>query len=124
MNRSLIQLGATFMFFGVAFGAFGAHALKDRLTTDQLAIWHTAVQYQLIHGLALLFIALLPIDRLSKLVGNLFAAGILIFSGSLYALAVSGVKILGAITPLGGLCFLGGWLILAIKIGKPQNATE
>ncbi len=117
MNRTLLQLGATFMFFGVAFGAFGAHLLKESLSASSLAIWQTAVQYQLIHGVAILALAALPEHKVVRISGTLFSVGIGLFSGSLYILAVSGVKWLGAITPLGGLMFLSAWLLLAVKSG-------
>ena len=102
---------------GVALGAFGAHALRDRLGVTGLATYHTGTEYHLVHSLAILLVASLAgrtIDeRRAVLIGRLFAAGIILFSGSLYALAVSGVRVLGAITPLGGVCFLTGWALLA-----------
>jgi len=104
-------------FIAVAFGAFGAHALRERLTPDMLAVWKTAVEYQFHHTAALLVVALLARQAPSALLqwaGGCFVAGILLFSGSLYALALSGVRILGAITPLGGLLFLAGWGLLAL----------
>ncbi|MFL0797779.1 MAG: DUF423 domain-containing protein [Cellvibrionaceae bacterium] len=99
-------------FLGVALGAFGAHGLKSRLGEDMLAVWQTAVQYQFWHVLALLVVAILLKFGSSSLLnaaGWAFLAGILLFSGSLYLLAFTGVKILGAITPIGGLAFLVGW---------------
>ena len=107
----------------VALGAFGAHSLKATLEANQTAsVYQTAAQYQMAHALALLLVALLSerfahAERL-RLVGWLFAWGILIFSGSLYLLALTNVKFLGAITPLGGLCFLSGWTTLIIAAGK------
>ena len=117
MARTFWWLGSMFGLTGVAAGAFGAHALRARLPADMLAVWETAARYQLIHALALLAVALLAArgaSRAAAAAGWLFASGILLFSGSLYALALSGVSVLGAITPLGGLAFLVGWAWLAI----------
>lgn len=97
----------------VALGAFGAHALRDQLSPAMLEIWQTAVQYQFAHTLALgLVTVLLEIrsTRTLHFAAALFAAGILLFSGSLYALSLTGMRVLGAITPLGGLAFLAGWV--------------
>lgn len=99
-------------FLAVALGAFGAHTLKSRLSEDMLAVWQTAVQYQFWHVLALLGVAILFRFGSSSLLmaaGYSFLIGILLFSGSLYVLALTGVKPLGAITPIGGLAFLVGW---------------
>jgi len=104
-------------FLAVAFGAFGAHGLKAILTPEMLAIYKTAVTYQMWHALALGLIALLINKQASRLLhyaGWLMFAGILLFSGSLYALSLSGLKWLGMITPLGGVCFLAAWLLLII----------
>ena len=100
----LIRLGATAMGFGVAFGAFGAHGLRDRLTPDLLATFETGVRYHLIHALGLFVAAWLSGEdesRSARLAGVLLVVGILLFSGSLYVLALTGVRWLGAITPLG-----------------------
>ncbi len=108
-------IGALYGFLGVAFGAFGAHALRARLPADALAIWHTAVEYQFYHAGALLLIGLAgggARQKTLQLAAICFAVGVLLFSGSLYALALSGVRALGAVTPLGGLLFLIGWLTL------------
>jgi uncharacterized membrane protein YgdD (TMEM256/DUF423 family) len=103
-------------FIGVALGAFGAHGLRGRLTPDMLGVFETGVRYQLIHAVALLAVAGL-MDRLSgslvTAAGWLFLAGMVLFSGSLYLLALTGITILGAITPIGGLAFLAGWACLA-----------
>ena len=102
-------------FFVVAAGAFGAHALKTRLEPEQLVTYETAVRYQAYHTLALLFVALWAqsqsVPGLSW-VGGFFLAGIVLFSGSLYALAFTRIRILGAVTPMGGLSFLAGWALL------------
>lgn len=111
------MLGSTFAFLSVAAGAFGAHALKDRLTSDHLETFQTAARYQMSHALALFVVAYAAYRFGGALVtaaGWLFVAGIALFAGSLYALALSGVSILGAITPFGGLCFLAGWVCLAL----------
>lgn len=108
-------VGALYGFLGVALGAFGAHGLKARLSPELLTVWKTAVEYQFYHALALLLVALLASQRPSSLLGGAglcFALGVLIFSGSLYAYALSGLRWLGAITPLGGLLFLAGWALL------------
>ncbi|MGI8891034.1 MAG: DUF423 domain-containing protein [Chthoniobacterales bacterium] len=113
MNTVLLRTAAALCFLGVALGAFGAHALKDTLQVNNMTdVWNKAVFYHFVHALALLFLALLP--GAGRLVAGLFGAGIVLFSGSLYLLALTNVKWLGAITPLGGLCFLAGWLSLAI----------
>jgi uncharacterized membrane protein YgdD (TMEM256/DUF423 family) len=118
-DRHLIALGAINMFIAIACGAFGAHALKKILNAEMLAIWHTAVQYQVMHGLALIAVGILMQQKEANhtkaliQIGIAFLVGILIFSGSLYALSLSGIKMLGAITPLGGLAFLFGWGRLA-----------
>lgn len=111
-------IGAVAGFLGIAAGAFGAHGLRSRLSPDMLQVFETAVRYQMYHVVALLLTATvigrLGGARLLSLAGWSFVAGILLFSGSLYALALTGVSALGAITPLGGVAFLVGWACLAI----------
>jgi uncharacterized membrane protein YgdD (TMEM256/DUF423 family) len=118
MDNTFMLIGALAGFAGVAAGAFGAHGLRGRLTPDMLAVFETAVRYQMYHVIALLITAAAigraGDARLLSLAGWSFVAGILLFSGSLYALVFSGVPMLGAITPLGGLAFLIGWACLAI----------
>lgn len=108
---------------GVALGAFGAHGLKARLEPEQLASWHTAVQYQLLHGVALLGLGLYAAQsgRAVGLQAWLFTLGITLFSGSIYLLVLGGPRWLGPVTPLGGLCFLAGWLslLLLARSGSP-----
>lgn len=115
--RVAILLGSAAMFVAVALGAFGAHALKARLTPDMTAVWQTAVQYHAWHALAVLVVGVLllqwPGQRAVEVAGWLFVAGIVLFSGSLYAMALTGVRGLGAVTPLGGVAFLAGWASLA-----------
>jgi len=116
MARTFWILGCVFGLIGVAAGAFGAHALRARLEPDLLAVWETGARYQLYHALALLAVALAATLRPGAgwaLPGWLFTAGIVVFSGSLYVLALSGVRWLGAITPLGGVALLAGWATLA-----------
>lgn len=117
MLRSFLMLAAFFGFTGVALGAFAAHGLKNRLSADYLAIFHTGVTYQLVHALALFGVAVLAAHLPGRLIGwagGLFAVGIILFSGSLYLLTLSGLGKLGIITPIGGLCLLGGWLCLGL----------
>ncbi|MCC7143682.1 MAG: DUF423 domain-containing protein [Candidatus Eisenbacteria bacterium] len=112
----LIATGATAALLAVAAGAFGRHALERRLDQHALEIFDTAARYQMYHALAILLVAALAprLGGRAPIVGRWFLAGILIFSGSLYALALSGLRMLGAITPIGGLCFWAGWISLAI----------
>lgn len=122
MDRVFIVVGALSAFLAVAAGAFGAHALRGRLSSDMLDVFQTGAQYQMYHALALIGVGILlgrfSIDGSAWLnaSGWLFIAGAVLFSGSLYALSLSGVTVLGAITPLGGVAFLLGWLALAIGI--------
>ena len=109
--------GAVLSGLGVLVGAFGAHGLRDRVTADMLAVFETGVRYHLIHGLAVLAVAWAAARWPNAWIGAagwLFAAGIVVFSGSLYILAISGVRWWGAVTPIGGVCFLAGWAALAV----------
>ena len=115
----LVRLAAIIMAFGVALGAFGAHGLKNRLMPDLLAIYETGVRYHLVHGLAIFVAAWLAGEdhtRAARLAGVLFAVGILLFSGSLYLLALTSIRAFGAITPLGGLAWIAGWVIVALRV--------
>ena len=117
MARLWLLLSAFAGFTGVALGAFAAHGLKSKLSADYLAVFQTGTHYQLIHALALFGVGLVALHapgRLVNLAGGLFALGILLFSGSLYLLTLSGVSKLGIVTPFGGLAFLGGWLCLGL----------
>jgi uncharacterized membrane protein YgdD (TMEM256/DUF423 family) len=112
-----IRIASVVMFLGVAIGAFGAHGLKNVLDEPMKAVYQTGVHYHLLHGLALFVVAWISTKTDYALVtaaGWLFLAGIFLFSGSLYALSLSGLRWLGAITPLGGLAFLAGWICLAL----------
>jgi uncharacterized membrane protein YgdD (TMEM256/DUF423 family) len=116
MSKIFFLLGCTFSFLGVALGAFGSHVLKQKLAPEMLQVFETGVRYQMYHAFALLVVAwTLHSWNIAGVAtsGWWFVAGILLFSGSLYALALSDVKWFGAITPFGGLCFLIGWLWLA-----------
>jgi uncharacterized membrane protein YgdD (TMEM256/DUF423 family) len=124
VDRLFITLAALSGCLAVALGAFGAHALRDRLSPDALQVFQTGVSYQMYHALALLAVGIL-LARFStqgsawlSAAGWLFAAGSLLFSGSLYLLALSGTTWLGAITPLGGVAFLLGWLAVAIGVWR------
>lgn len=117
MNSAKLMLaaGAAYGFLAVALGAFGAHALRSRLGGEMLAIWRTAVEYHFWHALALVLVGVLALQRPATALavsGAAFAAGVLIFSGSLYALALSGERALGAVTPIGGVLLLCGWAAL------------
>jgi uncharacterized membrane protein YgdD (TMEM256/DUF423 family) len=117
LDRLFFTLGSLSGLIAVAAGAFGAHGLRARLTPDLLAVFETAARYQMYHALALLAVAW-AVTRwptpLATWAGWLFVAGTVIFSGSLYALALTGVRWLGAITPLGGVAFLVGWVCLLL----------
>ncbi len=116
MDRLFILFGSLSAFLGVGLGAFGAHALRSRLSTDLLAIFEIGVRYQMYHALGLLAVGFAYARWPSVFViaaGWAFVAGTILFSGSLYALAFTGVRGWGAVTPFGGLAFLAGWLCLA-----------
>lgn len=113
--KLMLAAGAAYGFLAVALGAFGAHALRSRLGGEMLATWRTAVEYHFWHALALVLVGVLALQRPATALavsGAAFAAGVLIFSGSLYALALSGERALGAVTPIGGVLLLCGWAAL------------
>ncbi|WP_107924442.1 DUF423 domain-containing protein [Lysinibacillus parviboronicapiens] len=122
--KRFIVTGALHGFLAVSFGAFGAHALKDILDDYGQGIWETAVQYQMFHATGLLVIGLLMSTKLLgeikklNVAGIFFNLGIVFFSGSLYVLALSGIKVLGAITPIGGVLFLAGWVLIILTALK------
>jgi uncharacterized membrane protein YgdD (TMEM256/DUF423 family) len=125
MDRLFFALGSLSAALAVALGAFGAHALKARLTPDMLAVYDTAVRYQLAHALALLAVAWACTRWPGAAVtasGWLFVVGTLLFSGSLLALSLSGIRWLGAITPLGGTAWIAGWLCLAWGVWRHTSA--
>ncbi len=116
-----IQIGAVSAFISVATGAFGAHGLAEKLTPKALAVWHTAAQYQMYHALALIGVGLWAAQNpnfSAGIPGWAFTIGTVLFSFSLYALALTDIKILGAITPLGGLGFLLGWASFAFLAAR------
>ncbi len=117
MDRLFLLVGSLLAGLAVALGAFGAHALRERLGADLLNTFETAVRYQMYHALALLAVGLIlsrfPSSAFIPASGWLFVAGIILFSGSLYLLCFTGARWLGAITPLGGVAFILGWLALA-----------
>jgi uncharacterized membrane protein YgdD (TMEM256/DUF423 family) len=116
VDRTFFVAGALLALMGVAAGAFGAHALGARLPAERLVTYDIAVRYQMFHALALLAVAWAATrwpNPQTWVAGWLFIAGILIFAGTLYLLALGGPRWLGAVTPLGGLCFLAGWALLA-----------
>lgn len=114
--------GCIAAFLAVALGAFGAHALRDHLEPRLLAIYQTAVQYQFYHAMALVVFAVSGVR--SRVVPLLFGLGIFLFSGSLYALALTGVRALGAITPLGGVAWLVAWILWAIAFGRGETSGK
>lgn len=116
MDRFFVIVGSLAALLGVAAGAFGAHALRQRMTPDMLAVFETGVRYQLVHALALLAVAWACTRWPGRAVaasGAFFMAGIVLFSGSLYLLALTGIRSFGAVTPVGGLAFMLGWACLA-----------
>lgn len=118
-----IGLGSLFAAIGVGLGAFGAHALKVRLSPEDLAIFEIGVRYQMFHALALIgigFVAAKIDSNFVKAAGWLFSLGIIVFSGSLYTLVLTGQRILGAVTPIGGLAFIVAWLCLAFVAFRSQ----
>jgi uncharacterized membrane protein YgdD (TMEM256/DUF423 family) len=122
MAKLFITLASLSGMLAVIFGAFGAHALRARLDDYAMGVFETAVQYHFYHSLALLAVGIVALSQpqtvLLKSSGWLFLIGILVFSGSLYLLGITGVRWLGAVTPLGGLAFIGGWACLAASAWK------
>jgi uncharacterized membrane protein YgdD (TMEM256/DUF423 family) len=121
MARHFIGIGAVSAFLAVAAGAFGAHALRDLVSPDRLAVWETGARYQMYHALGLMVVAYVVAQKDAgppRLAGWLFVAGTVLFSGSLYLLTLTGITLLGAITPLGGVAFLAGWLALAWSVWR------
>jgi uncharacterized membrane protein YgdD (TMEM256/DUF423 family) len=117
VDKTFLLVGALAGFLAVALGAFGAHGLRGRLSPDMLSIFETGVRYHMYHALAIVAVGLIMSRMggwLIQLAGWSFAVGIVLFSGSLYALALTGVTVLGAITPLGGVAFLVGWACLIV----------
>ena len=132
MNKRLLFWGSFFGGTAVILGAFGAHILKEKIGTEQLQVFEKGVYFQLFHALAILFLGSIlsgkSEERLLRIAGKLFTAGIIFFSGSLYILSCRDVlgisewtKIIGPITPLGGLCLIGGWILSMIYFSSKEN---
>jgi uncharacterized membrane protein YgdD (TMEM256/DUF423 family) len=120
-NQTILISGAIFMALSVLLGAFGTHALKTRLTPEMMQIYQIGVEYQFYHALGLLFAGTIGFQVNSKWVNRsamFLGIGILLFSGSLYLIALSGIKAIGAITPIGGLSFVAGWISLVVGVWK------
>jgi uncharacterized membrane protein YgdD (TMEM256/DUF423 family) len=132
MSRPLLLACAVLGFSGVALGAFGSHGLKSALAglpeaAVRLATWETGARYHLVHALAVGIAAILPRKQfrpMPRLAGAFFTVGVVLFSGSLYALALTNIREFGAVTPLGGLAFLGGWLCLGIAAFRRPSAVD
>ncbi len=121
MGKTILMIASVLLALAVSLGAFGAHGLKSQLSTDMLQTYKISVDYHFYHALGLLFIGILAVSFPSELLkwsAILIIAGIILFSGSLYVLAISGIKWLGAITPLGGLSFIAGWVLLFLAVWK------
>lgn len=127
MRERWLAVGAILAGLGVAAGAFGTHALGGRIEPELLEVFDTATRYHLVHSLALLVVGLAagrhPADPWWNGAGWLFTAGILVFAGSLYLLALTGARWLGAITPIGGACFLAGWTVMAVAAVRVARRT-
>ncbi|ANS73689.1 hypothetical protein AWM70_03135 [Paenibacillus yonginensis] len=128
MSRTYTAIGAILGLLAVAIGAFGAHALKDVLDEEARKVYETGVQYQMYHALALLLIAVLAHtwgeSASLRWAARLFLIGILLFSGSLYVLSISGVKVLGAITPLGGVAFIAAWILVVVSALRKKRLDD
>ena len=125
-TSTLIAVAAVLLMIGVGAGAFGSHGLRAHVAPDMLAVWQTAVLYQMVHALGLLAVAAIRPRLHAGLASTsalLLLAGVGLFSGSLYLLVLTGTRGIGAITPIGGVCFMIGWLLLALSAlkGQPQN---
>jgi len=123
MSKSILMTASVLLALAVMLGAFGAHGLKTHLSSEMMQVYKTGVEYHFYHALGLLFIGVLSISIPSGLLNwsALFlTVGIILFSGSLYLLAISGIKWLGAITPIGGLSFIAGWILLFVAVWKNE----
>lgn len=118
--KFFLTSGAVFALAAVLLGAFGAHALKQQLTSEMLAVYHTGVEYQFYHALGLLAVGMLansmPKSRALNASGALMIAGIVLFSGSLYVVSLTGINSIGAVTPLGGVAFIAAWICLIVAV--------
>ena len=121
MSKTILMSGAAFLVLAVILGAFGAHGLKPKLTEDLMQAYKTGVEYHFYHGLGLLLLGILCMSMPSGLLNwaaFFLGLGILLFSGSLYLMAVTGIRWLGAITPFGGVSFIAGWVLLLVSVWK------
>lgn len=121
MSKTILMTASIFLILAVAIGAFGAHGLKSHLSDEMLTIYKTGVEYHFYHAIGLLLVGVLAFSMPSvylKWSAILLSAGIILFSGSLYALSITGIKGLGAITPFGGLSFIAGWVLLGVAALK------
>ena len=121
MSKTILMTASVFLALAVILGAFGAHGLKPHLSAEMIQTYKTGVEYHFYHALGLLLIGVLAISFPSDLLkwsAIFLSAGIVLFSGSLYVLAVTGIKVLGAVTPLGGLSFIAGWVLLLVAVWK------
>ncbi|GGA52475.1 DUF423 domain-containing protein [Paenibacillus physcomitrellae] len=126
MSRKYAAIGAVLGLLAVAIGAFGAHALKEVLDEEARQVYETGVQYQMYHALALILVAILAHiwgeSASLRWAARLFLIGIILFSGSLYVLSISGVKVLGAVTPLGGVAFIAAWILIVVSVLRTRQA--
>jgi uncharacterized membrane protein YgdD (TMEM256/DUF423 family) len=121
MSKTILMIAALLMALAVGIGAFGAHGLKSHLSEEMIQVYKTGVEYHFYHALGLLLIGVLSLSISSGWLNwsaFMLTAGIILFSGSLYVMAITGIKWLGAITPLGGLSFIAGWILLLIAVWK------
>jgi len=119
MIKLFLLAGSFFCMLSVILGAFAAHGLKSRLSDYAIGIFKTPAEYQMVNGLALIAVAILIKWGINlSMAGGFFIAGTLLFSGSLYLLALTGLKWLGPITPLGGLCFIIGWIVILVQVAR------
>ena len=119
MIKLFLMAGSLFCMFSVMLGAFAAHGLKSRLSEYSLGVFKTAAEYQMVHGLALIAVAILIKWGINlSWTGGFFITGTLLFSGSLYLLALTEMKWLGPITPIGGLCFIIGWIVILVQVAR------
>jgi uncharacterized membrane protein YgdD (TMEM256/DUF423 family) len=124
MGKTIVRTASLFLALAVILGAFGAHALKDRIADDLLEIYKTGVTYHFYHGLGLLLIGIVALQKplsLMKWSAILLALGIVLFSGSLYVMAFTGLRWLGAVTPFGGVAFIVGWILLFLAFFRTNK---
>jgi uncharacterized membrane protein YgdD (TMEM256/DUF423 family) len=125
-SRRFLLIAAAFGLTGVGLGAFGAHSLRTTISSEMLTVFETGVRYQVYHAFALFVTSWSLQARQSRKFENaawFFVAGVILFSGSLYALALTGIRSLGIVTPFGGLCLLAGWLVLAIGFWEQKSGS-